>query len=406
MPKPIIFLAFANDRVDYTRYLRNLSKEYETIEDIFRTAQKQGLCEVKTVYNATFKKIADVFQDERYRDRIAVFHFGGHGDKDLLQLETSEGGHSFADSGGFVPFLAKQKGLKLVFLNACNTQDFARKLFDKGISAIGTKEKVFDDDILLTLIYRFYFGIAEKMPIERAYQEAENLVQSQFKNDIAKKYKADLVWQLWANPTSKNWQLKKDLKPLIFSSIAIFILLLAYPLYKYCCPDLPFTFTIKIKELTPNPNLPFESGKISLQIGDKTENLEFLEGQKEVIFKQIPPNLENTAVKMIFEAEGFVKIDSQLVLENNLAEIGIRRDESLARIFGTVKNSEGMPLGDVKISVQAISVLSNAEGKFELKIPFDKQLKKQRISAFKQGFQVWDYETPVNGEEVKMVLEK
>jgi hypothetical protein len=89
-----------------------------------------------------------------------------------------------------------------------------------------------------------------------------------------------------------------------------------------------------------------------------------------------------------------------------LAEIGISRDKSLAKIRGIVKNSENMPLENVKISLQDLSVLSNAEGKFELNIPFEKQLKKQRISAFKQGFQLWDYESPVGEEQIKIVLEK
>jgi len=111
--KPIIFLAFANDKADYTRYLRNLGKEQETIEDLLTTIEKQGFCEVKTVYNATFKKIADVFQDKRFRDRIAVFHFGGYGDQDILQLETSDGGKALVEAGGFSNFLASQQNLKL-----------------------------------------------------------------------------------------------------------------------------------------------------------------------------------------------------------------------------------------------------------------------------------------------------
>ena len=33
MPKPVIFLAFANDREDNARYLRNLTQELHQIEE-------------------------------------------------------------------------------------------------------------------------------------------------------------------------------------------------------------------------------------------------------------------------------------------------------------------------------------------------------------------------------------
>jgi len=207
--KPVIFLAFANDRVDYTRYLRNLSKEYETIEDVLRTADKQGFCELVPLYNANLQRIADKFQDERYRDRIAVFHFGGHGDKDILQLETSEGGRSFVNSDEFSKFLLSQKNLKMVFLNACNTQNFAKTLVENGISAIGTTQKVEDDELLLDLIYRFYFGIAEKMNLERAFLEAQSLIKSLQYNS---KNSPDF-WQAFFTDKGKNWKFEKQNLP-------------------------------------------------------------------------------------------------------------------------------------------------------------------------------------------------
>jgi hypothetical protein len=45
--KPVIFLAFANDRVNYATYLRNLPTEHRGIRNVLNKAIKAGLCEPK-----------------------------------------------------------------------------------------------------------------------------------------------------------------------------------------------------------------------------------------------------------------------------------------------------------------------------------------------------------------------
>lgn len=55
-PNPIIFLAFANDKTDNARYLRNLPVESAGIKDALQKAKRTGLCEVVELANATFGK--------------------------------------------------------------------------------------------------------------------------------------------------------------------------------------------------------------------------------------------------------------------------------------------------------------------------------------------------------------
>ncbi|GAB4115710.1 MAG: hypothetical protein OHK0057_26780 [Thermoflexibacter sp.] len=88
MPLPVIFLAFANDKVDNARYLRNIPAEHNGIRKALQEAEKQGLCEIVERSNASIEQIIDVFQDSRYRYRIAIFHFGGHADGYQLLLES------------------------------------------------------------------------------------------------------------------------------------------------------------------------------------------------------------------------------------------------------------------------------------------------------------------------------
>ena len=66
MPKPVIFLAFANDRVDNAAYLRNLPQELNGIRQALKPAVQAGLCEVVERANATISQILDVFQEEYY----------------------------------------------------------------------------------------------------------------------------------------------------------------------------------------------------------------------------------------------------------------------------------------------------------------------------------------------------
>ena len=76
--KPVIFLAFANDRDDTVNYLRNLPEEARQIREPLQRARRDGLCELVELANATADDIFRVFQDPEYRGRIAVFHYGGH----------------------------------------------------------------------------------------------------------------------------------------------------------------------------------------------------------------------------------------------------------------------------------------------------------------------------------------
>jgi hypothetical protein len=125
--KPIIFLAFANEEVGGRGYLRNLRQEARRLRDTLDQAEQKGWCEVVERPNATLDEILDVFQDARYRDRVAVFHYGGHANGYQLLLESATGETAAADAGGLAVFLGGQHGLQLVFLNGCSTQRQAKR---------------------------------------------------------------------------------------------------------------------------------------------------------------------------------------------------------------------------------------------------------------------------------------
>jgi len=122
------------------------------------------------------KEIFDIFQKQKYKDRIAIFHYGGHAGDYALLLETPTGEHAIAHSEGLDSFLAKQKGLQLIFINGCCSQKQAQDLIKAGVPAvIGTSQKI-NDEVATDLSVQFYNALAEGRSLDRAWAEAVDLV--------------------------------------------------------------------------------------------------------------------------------------------------------------------------------------------------------------------------------------
>lgn len=100
--KLVIFLAFANDRDNTLRYLRNLPDEARRLREVLEAAEKADLCEVVVRTNCTAEDIFKVFQDPQYRKRITIFHYGGHANGYQLLLESASGQAVAANAVGFL----------------------------------------------------------------------------------------------------------------------------------------------------------------------------------------------------------------------------------------------------------------------------------------------------------------
>jgi len=208
--KPVIFLAFANDRRKNGNYLSDLPMELRGLQDILQKAEDAGLCEIVGRNNATRKEVIDLFQRAKYRDRIAIFHFGGHAAETKLLLENEVGAPESAYQEGFVSFLSKQKGLTLVFLNGCCTKKHAQSLIQADVPVvIGTEGKI-PDWMASDLAQRFYSGIAAGLPLERAWQEAVAEIQTQSKSQADKH---EFSWEIYFKRGAeeiKHWNLPDE----------------------------------------------------------------------------------------------------------------------------------------------------------------------------------------------------
>jgi WD40 repeat protein len=218
---PVILLAFANDKQNTgAGYLRGLTLERNAIRDALMKAEEYGLCQVLVEPDATVDRLFDIFQNPTYRDRIAIFHYGGHAESYSLLLESASGGKATAHSEGLVAFLAKQKSLRLVFLNGCSSQKQSEELVAAGLPAvIGTSQSI-NDTIATGLATRFYKGMAAGMTIERAWTDAVDQTRTENKtSDTASLFVEGILgepgestfpWELYtgeSGASSKAWNL-------------------------------------------------------------------------------------------------------------------------------------------------------------------------------------------------------
>jgi len=172
MNKLVILLAFANEREEGQAYLRNLPLEMNRLRATLEKAEDKGLCELVILPNATLDTLIGAFQREKYRNRIAIFHYGGHAGSYELLLEQASGKTQLAHSEGLVPFLASQKSLQLVFLNGCHSARQAEELINHGVHAVVGTVSTVDDRIATELASAFYRALGEGAPLEQAWQEA------------------------------------------------------------------------------------------------------------------------------------------------------------------------------------------------------------------------------------------
>jgi len=173
---PVVLLVYANDRVDPSRHLRNLSAEIGLIRDALQPAEQAGLCQILIEANATAGRVFAVFQDARYRNRIAILHYAGHADGYRLLLESAAGSSPAeqdpAHAAGLAAFLGEQQGLELVLLNGCSTAPQVQGLLDAGCPAVIATSQAIDDRVATELSGFFYQGLGGGAGLESAFKAA------------------------------------------------------------------------------------------------------------------------------------------------------------------------------------------------------------------------------------------
>src|SRR5271157_926285 len=170
---PVIVLAFANEQ-EGRRYLRDLPEEFRRLQDILNDAERNGLCRLELLPNASLDQIFDVFT--RNRDQVTILHYAGHADSGRLLLESNVAGGAPAYAAGLATFLGQCGGLQLVFLNGCSTRAQVARLLEAGVAAVIATARAIDDGMARAFAVAFYTELASGLPLRAAYEKARGRV--------------------------------------------------------------------------------------------------------------------------------------------------------------------------------------------------------------------------------------
>lgn len=164
MSIPIILIAFADNPKHPLPYLQ---EEKDAIKRILSPLEAQKLIDPRIDVYASIDSIKG--EIEKYKDNLAIFHYGGHANS--LQLFLSD---DPAYLGGLAGQLQLAKKLKLVVLNGCSTGGHARFLLEQGIPALIATSAPVDDRKACEFSKGFYSSLANRLTIEEAFFSNSN----------------------------------------------------------------------------------------------------------------------------------------------------------------------------------------------------------------------------------------
>ncbi len=162
MAIPVIFLAFANDE---DQHLPLLEEERRRVSGHLLPLASKNYFQLYTEPSARIQDITrNIIQ---FKDRIHIFHYGGHAESEQLLLADQE-----ANADGVAQLLARQSNLKLVFLNGCSTKAQVKLLLDLGIPAVIATSVPVEDPAAKAFADVFYDALASDHTIEESFKLA------------------------------------------------------------------------------------------------------------------------------------------------------------------------------------------------------------------------------------------
>ncbi|HRI61196.1 MAG TPA: CHAT domain-containing protein [Saprospiraceae bacterium] len=206
---PVLFLAFANNS---SRPLPGLEAEGEALYRVLSGSVGQLFFYVHREPFATVEKLSHYLLE--YRNRVVIFHYGGHAGQQSLLLEDGE-----APGAGIAALLAQQQNLKLVFLNGCSTVQQVAGLLKLGIPAVIATYAPVDDERTKDMSVQFYKALAQGQTLHEAFSFASAYWQTRtgqplhFERSIgfAEAHDEQPVWGLYASKDADlNWKLPQS----------------------------------------------------------------------------------------------------------------------------------------------------------------------------------------------------
>lgn len=243
MPTNTILLAFANDWVDGKRHLRSLLEESKAIGKVLAPLVDAGVLGLPPpIHNVTVDDVIGAFREHRYRDRICIFHFGGHASGSKLMFEDEDGARTEVHAHGLSGYLGRQRGLVLVFLNGCSTEPQVRRLRAAGVKAVVATTSAIQDTIAAEFATAFYAELTTRS-LRDAFETAVQAIRLRWGDDpraVLRDVESHeepetdrWPWIIDCDPDHEAWTLSSEREPkpswgrrLAFAAASIPLLLL------------------------------------------------------------------------------------------------------------------------------------------------------------------------------------
>ncbi len=211
MDQAVIFLAFANNDDNHLGLLDMERKKVSEILIPLESKQHFQLFREPTTTTADVFKYLSLF-----KDRLVIFHYGGHAESDKLLLHGED-----ANSDGIADVLKLQKNLQLVFLNGCSTKDQVKLLLENGIPAVIATSVPINDQKAADFSITFYDALAKQHSIKEAFEMASAFLKTKgqgsaeiYRGVISReqlnKDKDELPWGLYTTENNEkvlDWKL-------------------------------------------------------------------------------------------------------------------------------------------------------------------------------------------------------
>jgi hypothetical protein len=195
----------------------------------------------------------------------------------------------------------------------------------------------------------------------------------------------------YLNDPSTGFGTAKKLKFYLFGLLALLLIgVAAYYIWRVSTP-LQMRINITENKDYSIPALPFEQGTLHCEYADNAvQEFKVDADNASVFLNDISYKYRNSKVHVIFEAEGYQPIDTMVCVQKAL-NLSVQRNGDLGVVFGRVMDFEtGQPVADATVSLQDLTVATDALGQFRIEIPFERQDKTQRVTVAKDGYQLWE----------------
>jgi|GEM_PF-1996935 len=227
---PNLYFAFAHH---HNNPLPALHEEFQIITQIIKPLDAIGA--VRLLHNEFTTEDTIFNQFNEYRDKIQLFHYGGHADGQGLDLNDKKHTNRKAHARGLASLFSQQRNLHCVFLNGCATFGQVQGFIESGVEVIIATYAPIGDAKAKTFASAFYQVLVKGQNLEVAFEHARAHVLTNFPNaELAKEqYRAigskdskisdaPFSWGIfykessslkWSIPT-KPYYLAKELTPI------------------------------------------------------------------------------------------------------------------------------------------------------------------------------------------------